>query len=88
MKLASEVATFSEPMRQVLADGVRDWRKPFEQLIGEGQRKGVIRKDADPTVVSALIMDLWMGASQRAQLERNVSPLRGAATFIRSYLAA
>lgn len=88
MKLASEVTSFSEPMRQVLADGVREWRQFFEQVVREGQAKGVMRSAVDPAVASALIMDLWMGAMQRAQLERNIAPLRGAAAFIRSNLAA
>jgi TetR/AcrR family transcriptional repressor of nem operon len=88
MKLASEVTSFSEPMRQVLADGVREWRQFFEKVVQEGQAKGVMRSEVDPAVASALIMDLWMGAMQRAQLERSIAPLRGAAAFIRNYLTA
>lgn len=86
-KLASEVATFSDPMRQVLADGIREWRGIFEQLIAEGQKKGVIRKKLDPAETAGLISDLWMGASQRCQVERTVAPIRSAAQFIRNYLS-
>lgn len=85
-KLASEVATFSEPMRAVLAEGVREWHGIFQQVIGEGQKKGVIRKKIDPAETAGIIGDLWMGASQRCQLERNVAPIRAAAQFIRKYL--
>jgi TetR/AcrR family transcriptional repressor of nem operon len=86
-KLASEVATFSPPMRAVLADGVREWRGIFEQVIAEGQKKGVIRKKIDPAETAGIIGDLWMGASQRCQLEQNVAPIRAAAKFIREYLS-
>src|SRR5580693_1974474 len=40
-KLASEVATFSDDMRAVLADGVREWHGILEKVILEGQEKGV-----------------------------------------------
>ena len=86
-KLASEVATFSDPMRGVLADGIREWRGIFEQVIAEGQKKGVIRKKLDAAETAGLISDLWMGASQRCQVERNVAPIRSAAQFIRNYLS-
>ncbi len=87
VKLASEVATFSDDMRAVLADGVREWRGYLEKLIIEGQEKGVFRKDLDPLPTATMIQDLWMGASQRVQIERNVAPLRSAATFLRKYLS-
>jgi TetR/AcrR family transcriptional repressor of nem operon len=86
-KLASEVATFSEPMRAVLAEGVCEWRGIFQQVIAEGQKKGMIRRKIDPAETAGLIGDLWMGASQRCQLERNIAPVRAAAQFIRNYLS-
>src|SRR5436190_8783523 len=65
-KLATEVATFSEDMRTVLADGMRQWQSFFEKLVIEGQDQGVIRKSLDPAATAAVIEDLWMGANQRA----------------------
>lgn len=85
-KLASEVATFSEAMRAVLVDGVREWRAIFQQVIAEGQKKGVIRRKLDPAETAGMICDLWMGASQRCQLERNIAPVRTATEFIRNLL--
>lgn len=85
-KLASEVATFSDDMRAVLAEGMREWRGFLEQLVVEGQEKGSIRKDIDPTATATMVGDLWFGASQRGQVERSVAPLRAAAIFIRNYL--
>jgi len=86
-KLAAEVATFSDNMRAVLAEGVREWRGFIEKLLIEGQEKGVIRKELNPLVTATMIQDLWMGASQRMQVERSVASLRSAALFVRNYLA-
>jgi TetR/AcrR family transcriptional repressor of nem operon len=86
-KLASEVATFSDDMRAVLAEGMREWRGFLEKIIIEGQEKGVFRKALNPSTTAAMVQDLWMGASQRTQVERSVAPLRAAAVFIRHYLS-
>jgi TetR/AcrR family transcriptional repressor of nem operon len=86
-KLASEIATFSCPMREVLADGMHAWQGIFEKLVIEGQEKKVMRAGLDPNETAALIQDLWMGATQRGQVQRSLAPLRGAAAFLRQYLA-
>ena len=86
-KLASEVATFSDDMRAVLAEGVREWRGFIEKLLIEGQEKGVIRQELNALTTATMIQDLWMGASQRMQVERSVAPLRSAALFVRNYLS-
>jgi len=87
-KLATEISSFSDPMREVLADGMREWQGIIEKLVVEGLEKKVIRPDLDPAATAALIQDLWMGASQRSQVQRNVSPMRCAVAFLRRYLAA
>jgi TetR/AcrR family transcriptional repressor of nem operon len=86
-KLATEVATFSDDMRAVLADGVREWTGLLQQVLAEGQAKGVIRKDIDAKTTALLMHDLWMGASLRMQVERSVAPLRAVSVFLRQYLA-
>jgi len=86
-KLASEVATFSDDMRAVLADGMREWRGFVEKVIVEGQEKGVFRKELNAAATAAMAQDLWMGANQRMQVEKSVTPLRAAAMFIRTYLS-
>src|SRR5215207_526043 len=68
LKLASEVATFSDDMRAVLAGGMSEWRGFMEKLLIEGQQKGVIRSDLDATATAAVLQDLWMGASQSSQV--------------------
>lgn len=86
LKLASEVTSFSDDMRAVLAEGMSEWRGFLEKLVIEGQEKGSIRKDLDPVATATVLQDLWMGASQRSQVERSVAPLRAAALFFRNYL--
>lgn len=87
-KLGAEVATLSEPMRQVLADSMTEDRSLYERVIREGQEQGSIRKDLAPATAAAIVHDVWQGAMNRRQIERSVAPLRTAADFIRSYLAA
>ena len=88
VKLGLEVASFSEPMREVLAQGLKTWRHIFEQVVREGQADGSIRKDLNPAEAAAAIQDTWQGALQRMQVEKTVAPLRSAAQFLRSTLAA
>jgi len=87
VKLGLEVASFSEPMREVLADGLKTWRGIFEKAIRAGQKDGSIRKKLDPPQTAAAIQDQWQGAMQRMQVEKNVAPLRSAAQFLRASLA-
>src|SRR5579872_1201379 len=54
-KLATEVATFSDDMREVLAEGVREWTGFVRQVLIEGQAKGVIRQGIDPATTALLI---------------------------------
>ena len=87
IKLAAEVANMSDDMRTVLADGMSEWRGIFEEIVREGQRKGVMRPEIDPAAAGSLLHDYWLGAMQRMMVQRNVASLRTAAAFIRQYLA-
>ena len=86
VNLATEVAAFSDGMREALAEGMREWRGIFEKLIAEGQAKGVIRGDIEAAFSSEWIQDLWTGATHRSQIERSAEPLRTAKTVIMKYL--
>jgi len=88
VKLGMEVASFSEPMREVMAQGLKAWREIFEQVVREGQVDGSLRKELDPAEAAAAIQDTWQGALQRMQVEKSVAPLRSAAQFLKSTLAA
>jgi TetR/AcrR family transcriptional repressor of nem operon len=86
-KLSMEVTSFSEPMREVLADGLARWRRIYAEVIREGHRDRSIRSEIDAEEAAALIQDFWQGAMQRMQIERSVAPLRQAARFLRNHLA-
>jgi TetR/AcrR family transcriptional repressor of nem operon len=88
VKLGLEVASFSEPMRAVLADGLKTWRAIFEEVVRAGQADGSIRRALNPAETAAAIQDHWQGAMQRMQVEKDVAPLRAAARFLRASLAA
>lgn len=87
-KLSLEVATFSEPMREALAVGLKQWRALYEQAIRDGQKDGSVRKDIDPATTAAILQDTWQGAIQRTQVEKSVTPLRTAAQFLQDHLRA
>ncbi len=86
MKLSTEVAGMSDDMRQALAEGMREWCAIYEQVISEGQKQRVIRKDRDPSAAAQFVNDYWMGAMQRMLVERTVAPLKAAALIVRDYL--
>ena len=86
-KLGSEVSSFSESMRRVLAAGMHEWRRIYEKVIREGQKEKSIRGDLDPALTAAFLQDAWQGAMHRMQIERNARPLRNAAQFFRQHLA-
>lgn len=88
VKLVGEVATFSDGMRKELADGFARRVSVFEAVIREGQACGTIKKSLEPKPAAALLNDIWLGATLRAQAMQNVAPLREIIAFLRKYLLA
>ncbi len=87
VKLTSEVADFSEPMRKVLAEGNREWIGILGKLLEEGIRKKKISKRVKPALMAAVIQDLWTGALQRAVTQRSTAPLRQAIDYFKAELS-
>ncbi len=87
VKLASEVADFSEPMREVLAKGNNDWATTLEKVLREGMDKGKIAEGVNPAEFAVTIQDLWTGAMQRSAIARSAAPLRAAICYIRARLS-
>lgn len=87
VKLSSEVSDFSEPMRDVLAQGASEWTSIYHALIQEGIEKGVMKPNLSPELLAPLIIDLWTGAMHRATVTRSVAPLREAIIFVKATLA-
>ena len=88
VKLCGEVATFSDGMREELAAGFGQWDKLSADVIREGQNQGSIAKSLVVQEAVTVIGSVWLGAMLRAQVMRNVSPMREAVAFLRSHLAA
>ncbi len=86
VKLASEVASFSESMREVLAQGQRERSGITEQALREGIEKKTIAPVPDPAMTAQLINSLWMGALLEAVLARSAEPLRQALDHIANTL--
>jgi TetR/AcrR family transcriptional regulator, transcriptional repressor for nem operon len=88
VKLCGEVATFSDGMRQELANGFQQWGKVFEQLIREGQQQKSISPKLIPAKTAMLICDVWLGAMLRALVVKHVTPLREACAYLKTYMRA
>lgn len=88
VKLVGEVATFSDGMRQELANGFEKWDQLTIATLREGQKQGTIKPDLDVKETVVVLGSVWLGAMLRAQVMKNVSPMRQAITFLRGYLAA
>jgi len=86
-KLATEISSSAIQCvsfsRRHAANGRND-----RETCREGLEKKVMRQDLDPAATAALIQDLWMGASQRSQVQRNVAHCGLRSLSLRRYLAA
>ena len=77
VKLASEVANFSEPMREAMAEArYGEWSRITEEVLREGIEKKAIAPLHDPAKAAKLISILWMGALLESVISRTVEPLR------------
>ncbi len=85
-KLASELADYSEPMREILAQGNRQWINIYEQVLGEALTKKKIAPATALPTLAMLLHDLHTGAMHRSSIERSPVPLREAMVHIREIL--
>ena len=86
LKLASEIADSSDPMREVLAGGQKEWDGILESLISEMKQKDKIFADVDAHKTARLIGHMVTGAMQRAIVARDASALLECVEFIGSQL--
>ena len=87
-KLASEVADFSEPMRNELAKSCDDAVAIMKAVLDEAVEKNQLPAGFDTAGEAALVHDLWSGALHRSTIYRNAEPLRQAIDSIRARLTA
>jgi len=88
LKLASEVTSFSEPMRKVLAEGMETWLDIVGDVFDEARMLGTIPRDLDSKNTAGLMRDLWAGAIQRSTVSNSVQPMEAALDFIRQHLSS
>jgi TetR/AcrR family transcriptional repressor of nem operon len=86
-KLATEVATTSEPLRDQIARLIREWRVQLEQILVQGQARGDVRTDRDVTDLSAAIHALVDGAFVVAASTRYEQSLTAVASAIGGFVA-
>jgi TetR/AcrR family transcriptional repressor of nem operon len=88
LKLAAEVTDLSEPMREVLAKGMRTWLGLLADVFDEAKVLGHIRKDVDSAAEAELLRDLWAGAIQRSTICKSTAPMRRALSFLSARIAS
>jgi len=88
LKLASEVTDLSEPMRKVLAAGMKTWLALLAGVFDEAKIHGHIRKDVDTAAEAELFRDLWAGAIQRSTICRSTAPMHRALAFLSARIAS
>lgn len=88
LKLASEVTSFSEPMRMVLADGMETWLGIVADVFEEAKVLGSIPPGIDSHDEAGLMRDLWAGAIQRSTIMKSTVPMENALECIRRRIAS
>lgn len=88
LKLASEVTDSSEPMRKVLAEGMKTWLGLLAGVFEEAKTLGHIRKDVASAAEAELFRDLWAGAIQRSTICKSTAPMRRALDFLTERIAS
>ena len=83
LKLASEVTSFSEPMREVLAMGIETWLDMVGGVFEEAKVLGIIPAGVDCRNEAGLMRDLWAGAIQRSTITKSTMPMETALQCIR-----
>lgn len=74
VKLSAEVSSFSEPMRQVLADGVSQLVALLADVVSEGHADGSVPAGRPAREVAEGLYELWLGAALLDRLVRDGSP--------------
>lgn len=82
LKLASEVTDLSEPMREVLAEGMQTWLGILTGVFDEAIMIGRIPKEVDSCGEAELFRDLWAGSIQRSTISKSTEPMRRALAFL------
>lgn len=80
VKLSSEVADMSEPMRLALRDGTGRIIARLASVIEQGVADGSLSAVAEPAQLAQTLYQLWLGAAMLTKLRRDASALHSAWT--------
>lgn len=78
VKLSSEVADMSEPMRMTLLDGTNRIIARLALAIGQGRVDDSLPSVTDPAHMATTLYQLWLGAAMLTKLRRDDSALKAA----------
>ena len=78
VKLSSEVADMSEPMRMTLLDGTNRIIARLALAIGQGRVDDSLPSVIDPAHMATNLYQLWLGAAMLTKLRRDDSALKAA----------
>lgn len=78
VKLSSEVADMSEPMRMTLLDGTNRIIARLALAIGQGRVDDSLPSVIDPAHMATTLYQLWLGAAMLTKLRRDDSALKAA----------
>lgn len=86
VKLGAEVADLSEQMRGSLKQGTSAIIERIAAMIDAGVADGSLTLREESLPLARLLYDLWLGASVRAKIDRDTSPLDNAMIKTRKLL--
>ena len=78
VKLSSEVADMSEPMRMTLLDGTNRIIARLALAIAQGRVDDSLPSVTDPAHMASTLYQLWLGAAMLTKLRRDDSALKTA----------
>eukprot|EP01030_Chromulinospumella_sphaerica_P009658 gene9658-9468_t len=78
VKLSSEVADMSEPMRTALRDGTSRIIERLSLTIEQGMADGSLAHVADPARMAQTLYQMWLGAAMLTKLRREPSAMQSA----------
>jgi hypothetical protein len=89
--LASELADSDELARRVLAKSFDRWESSFKHGIDRMRQDGILRSDADPERLGAVMLGALQGGLLLCQTRKDAASLKtvldGALDYLMSYAA-
>ncbi|POZ63665.1 TetR/AcrR family transcriptional regulator [Chromobacterium alticapitis] len=87
VKLAAEVSDLSEPMREMLAEGMGRLIVRLADAIRRGQREGSLCTHLEPDELAASLYSLWVGSALLYKVLHSQQPMLNAYKLTETMLA-